>query len=207
MSKLEQITKYIENAKITKHQLEQICYCFAYDFTASATAQKLNVSRQTINSYYKMMREFLIEIQDTTNHINLQKIYCKDSLIIKYLSLNTTIIYYIQHNERVYILDQFDSSLEKIFDLINKQIKNTLITHKKVNAAKILYHSYEEEYFVSTYLHTTNKLEEFITQRLKKFRGLNKNNNKLHIKESIIRYKHDEEFLFKSLYSIFHRRN
>ena len=203
MSKLEKITTYIENAKINNQQLNQICYCFAYDFTASATAEKLHLSRQTINSYYKMMREFLIEVQDATNHINLQKIYRKESLLIKHLSLGSNVICYIEHNEIPYIVDETERNVEKIYDVINTQIKNTLVSNRKVNTAKIFYHSHEEEYFVSTYLYTRNKLEEFVTQRLKKFRGLNKNNNRLHIKESIIRYKHDEEFLFKLLCTIF----
>jgi len=170
MSKLEKITTYIENAKINNQQLNQICYCFAYDFTASATAEKLHLSRQTINSYYKMMREFLIEVQDATNHINLQKIYRKESLLIKHLSLGSNVMYYIQHNEIPYIVDETERNVEKISDVINTQIKNTLVSNRKVNTAKIFYHSHEEEYFVSTYLYTTNKLEEFVTQRLKKFR-------------------------------------
>jgi len=203
MSKLEKITAYIQNAKIDDEQLKKICYCFAYDMTASATAQKLDLSRQTINSYYKMMREFLVEVQDTTNHIHFQKIYCKDPFTLKYISIGSGIVYYLEKNGIFYILDETNKKLDKLYNLLNRQIKDTLISTKKANTAKILYHSHEKEYFIATYLYTTNELGEFVTQRLKKFRGLNKNNNRLHIKESIIRYRHNEEFLFKSLCSIF----
>lgn len=204
MSKIENINKYLKNAKINNQQLKKICYFFAYDFTASATAKELALSRQTINSYYKMMREFLIETQDSKNYINLNKMYCKESFIIKYFRLGTHVIYYIQHNDMFYILDELDGKLEKIYDVINAHIKNSLISNKKANSAKIFYDSQAKEYFVSTFFSTINTHEEFIVQRLKKFRGLNKHNNKIHVKESIIRYQHNKDFLFKSLYSIFH---
>ena len=36
-----------------------ICYFFSEDFTASQTSKKLKISRQTINTYYKIFRELL----------------------------------------------------------------------------------------------------------------------------------------------------
>ena len=200
MSKLEIINKYLKNAKINNTQLEQICHCFAFDLTASDTAKELGLSRQTINTYYKMLREFLIEEQDNKQVNNN---FYKDCFSLKYINLNGQVTYYIQYNDIPYILDETNKDLRKILDFVNLDIKDTLITHRKANTARILYHSSEDKYFLVTYLHSTNKLEKFVTTRLKKFRGLNKKNNILHIKESIIRYKHNEEFLFNSLSMIY----
>jgi len=199
MSKLELINKYLKNAKINTKQLKKICYCFAHDFTASNTAKELGLSRQTINSYYKMIREFLIEEQDK---IQLNDSFDKNCFSLKYINVNTQVIYYIQYNDTQYILDDKNKKLQKILNFVRSNVKDTLISHRKANTARILYHSPQDEYFVSTFLHSHNKLEEFINTRLKKFRGLNKNNNILHIKESIIRYNNNEDFLFNSLTKI-----
>jgi len=184
-----------------QEQIKKICHYFAYDFTATNTAKKVNLSRQTINNYYKTLRKLLIETQDTKDHEDLQNFYCKDGFTIKYLCIHSNIIYYLEHNDKAYILNETDQNLKKLYDILNAQIKTTLLSHKKVNTATILYHSHEEEYFVSTYLHCENTLEKFIVSRLKKFHGISKTNQIIHIKESIIRYNHDEEFLFKLLYS------
>lgn len=200
MSKLELINKYLKNAKITTKQLKKICHCFAHDFTASNTAKELGLSRQTINCYYKMIREFLIEKQDS---MIVNDTFDTSCFSLKYINVNTQIIYYIQDNDTQYILDETNENFKKIHNFINLDIKDTLISHRKANTARILYHSPGDEYFVATYLHSTNKLEEFINTRLKKFRGLNKNNNIVHIKESIIRYNNNETFLYNSLTRIF----
>ena len=57
MSRLENKNIITNKIKIETSQLKKICYFFSKDFTASQTANKLNISRQTINSYYKIFRE------------------------------------------------------------------------------------------------------------------------------------------------------
>ena len=200
MSKLEYIHKYIQNAKINTIQLRKLCHCFALDFTASDTAKELGLSRQTINSYYKMIREFLIEEQDKMQNNDS---FNQNCFSLKYINVNSQIVFYIQYNDVQYILDERNKNLQDILNFVKSNVKDTLISHRKANTARILYHSPQDEYFVSTYSHSTNKLEEFINTRLKKFRGLNKNNNILHIKESIIRYNYNEDFLFNSLTKVF----
>lgn len=200
MSKLENINKYIKNSKINTKQLKKLCHCFAHDLTASNTAKEVGLSRQTINSYYKMIREFLIEKED---NLNLNKNFDKSSFSLKYINLQSQIIYYIQYNDTPYILDETNVNLKEIVNFINTNIKNNLVSNKNVNTAKILYHTYQNEYFVATYLNSINNLDNFINTRLKKFRGLNKSNNELHVKESILRYNNNESFLIDSLSSIF----
>ncbi|PUE65704.1 hypothetical protein B0175_07495, partial [Arcobacter lacus] len=41
-------------------KLKKICIYFSKDFTASETSKILNLSRQTINYYYKIFRESII---------------------------------------------------------------------------------------------------------------------------------------------------
>jgi len=200
MSKLEHINRYIKNAKLDKQQLKKICYYFAHDFTASATAQELGLSRQTINSYYKMMREILLSNQNEIDYSVLIQNLTENFFLIKYINLNSNIIYYIEYNNLYFIID--DNNLTKISTFINKKIQNKLNSNSKINTARVLYHEEQKEYFISTYLHTLNPLEEYITQRLKKFRGINKNNSMQHLQESLIRYNYNEKFLYTSLSAI-----
>ena len=202
MSKSELIKNYLKNAKINTKQLRAILHCFAFDFTASQTAQKVGLSRQTINSYYKIIREFLIELYDNTK---IDNNFSTNPFLLKYINLNSQIIFYVQNDDFQCLLDDINYSDSMINDFITQDVKNSLINHKKANTARILYHTPQKEYFISTYLYSTNSLEEFISQRLKKFRGINKNNNMIHIKESMIRYNISEEFLFNSLNRIFNK--
>ena len=50
MSRLENKNIITNKIKIETSQLKKICYFISKDFTASQTAEKLNISRQTINS-------------------------------------------------------------------------------------------------------------------------------------------------------------
>jgi len=200
MSKIEYITNYLKNAKITSYQLKKICYCFAYDFTASSTSKEIGISRQTINSYYKMIREFLIDTQESYKS---EDSFNKSCFYLHYIRLNTQIIYYIQNNETQYVLNDTNKQLLEIENFITTPIKKYLMEHKKANTARIMFHAPQNEYFISTYLTTSNDFETYLNTRLKKFRGLNKNNNILHIKESIIRYNTSKEFLYNTLSSIF----
>ena len=146
-----------------------------------------------------MIREFLVEEQDNTLENENVNDY---SFTLKYINLNSEIIYYIQCNESEYILEETNKSLNKSFNFVTLKVKYSLITGKKVNTARVIYDSTQDEYFIATYLHSTNMLEEFISARLKKFRGLNKNNTTLHIKESILRYNNNKTTLLDSLSKI-----
>ena len=201
MSKMEPINKFIKNARINNKQLKKICYFFAYDFTATQTAKELSLSRQTINSYFKMMREFLLSNQDNIDYKLLNKNLKKNFFLIKYINLNSNIIYYIEYKNLYFIIE--DKYLKEISHFINTKIQNKLISYKKINTARVLYDEEEQEYFISTYMHTHNQLEKHIIERLKKFRGINKNNSMLHLQESLIRYNYNKEFLYNSLSLIF----
>ncbi len=203
MSKLELLNKPIKNAKIDQLQLKKICYYFAYDFTASQTAQELSLSRQTINSYYKKIRESLIIDFDSLNTILLSKQLNKQSFELKYIKLKSDTIYYIELDNKAYLIDSSNLYLKGINSFINNNLKDSLINHKRANCAKVLFNSYQKEFFIANYSKSPNNLNEFINNRIKKFRGLNKNNVDIHIKESIIRYESTNTILFTILKRIF----
>jgi len=67
MSKLEFLNSHIKNAKINTKKLKNILLCFTEDLTASQTAERVDLSRQTINNYYKIIRTYLIARQNITD--------------------------------------------------------------------------------------------------------------------------------------------
>lgn len=204
MSKLEFIDDRIKNAKINQLQFKKICKLFAYDYTASQTAKELGLSRQTINSYYKTIRESLIKnLNHQIEQIPISKVD-KFSFELKYIKLKSNTIYFIELKNTPYIINTETQYFEEIYSFINNELKNTLIDHKRANCAKVLYNSYQNEFFVANYSKSTNDIEDFVSNRLKQFRGLNKNNIEIHIKESFIRFNQNQNSLYRTLVKTFY---
>lgn len=203
MSKLEFINNQLKNAKINNKQLKNICHCFADDLTASQTAKKLELSRQTINSYYKMIREALLEERTLINNIILKNDFSKNCFVLRYLSVHSYIIYYMECNSKTYILNNQNKTIEDIQKFLKHHVKDSLKDHKRANSARVLYNTHADEYFVASFLKSSNELEEFVNQRVKRFRGLNKNNILNHIEESMIRFDNNSIFVFNTLKRLF----
>ncbi len=88
MSNIDLIKYKIKNSKLTSSKLEKLSLCFTQDLTASQTAKKLDISRQTVNSYYKKIRFHLIS--------NEKKITCKNSCLLKYINFNNEIMFFLK---------------------------------------------------------------------------------------------------------------
>lgn len=203
MSKIELTNYKYQNPRIDKVKFKNISICFIKDFTASQTATSLKFSRQTINSYYKLIRTYLLQYQNITTKLEVNNILSKkETLYLKYIKINQEILYYIEHENKIYLLDNENPLFEELSNFIKKDLKDRLRNHKKANCAKILKNSYSNEYFVSSFLRTSTEFNCFTTNRLKKFRGINKNNYILHIKESIIRFNSKKETLLQSLINL-----
>ena len=99
MSRLENKNIITNKIKIETSQLKKICYFFSKDFTASQTAEKLNISRQTINSYYKIFREILFDsyINSKNGEIDLN---------ITYMKIYEKNIYFLQEENKIVLLDK-----------------------------------------------------------------------------------------------------
>ena len=78
MSNIKTTNIINSKTKIEATKLKEICYFFSEDFTASQTSKKLKISRQTINTYYKIFRELLFnELFLIKNNQNLAISYIK----------------------------------------------------------------------------------------------------------------------------------
>jgi len=198
----EEILNYLKNAKIKDKKLEQICYYFAKDYTASQTAVSLNLSRQTINNYYKIIRILLLQKQEELILFLKKNNFCDNSFNIKYIKLNKNIFYFIECNEKVFILDTEQNFLPNIDIFIEQKLKNLFQGNKKTNSAKVLFSKNTNKYLITKFFKSENTMEEFVNTRLKKFRGLNKTNLQLQVKESQFRFNYSQEYLYNTLINI-----
>ncbi|RXJ94399.1 hypothetical protein CRV00_07455 [Malaciobacter molluscorum] len=191
------ILKNLNSRKIELTKIEDIYKYFIQDFTASDTAKKVNLSRQTINKYYKDFRTLLLN--KTQNRFDITNT-SQDYIILYNYSFNKIDLYYIEHKNRYYYLDKEETNNKKLFNLIEYEIKEKLANHKKANAVKILYNKDKNSYFILGYLNSSKNINDYISKRLKKFRGINKNNYKMYLEESFIRYNTNKEYLLNFIF-------
>jgi transposase len=196
MSKLELTKLPIKNAKINDKQVENIFNMFKLDQTASITAKELNISRQTVNSYYKVIRKSLVSEFDKRNSYKLQKIFYEKTFLVKYLKISGRYLFYIENQNTFLFLDNINISHNlKLF--LEEELIKSLINHKKANSAKVIFNPSTNKYTIINFLKLDDKLNLFIHHRLKKFRGINKDNLDTHIKESIFRFNYNHTSILK----------
>jgi len=198
----EEILSYLKNAKIQEETLKKICYCFVEDYTAIQTANKLSLSRQTINNYYKILRTLLICKQEELIDSIQRSSVCNNSFSIKYLKITKNIYFLLQCNEKIFILNEDSQFLPKLEKFIEIEIKELLLNKSKNNCAQVLFNQKEEKYLITKLYKTVNPMQDFMDQRLKKFRGLNKKNIEIHLKESQFRYNYSSTYLYETLISL-----
>ncbi|RXJ99209.1 hypothetical protein CRU98_07560 [Arcobacter sp. CECT 8986] len=191
------ILKNLNSKKIELTKIEDIYKYFIQDFTASDTAKEVNLSRQTINKYYKDFRNLLLS--KTQNRFDITNT-SQECIILYSYSFNKIDFYYIEHKNKYYYLDKEDIKNKELFNLIEDKIKEKLNNHKKANAVKILYNKNKNSYFILGYLNSSKNINDYISKRLKKFRGINKNNYKMYLEESFIRYNTNKAHLLNILF-------
>ena len=199
MSRVENIKIQIKNAKVKSHIISEICYCFSNDYTAIQTASQTGYSRQTINHYYKMFRNKIIERNILAEYNISSKILNSRSIEIKHLNIYNHDVFYIESEMGIFILDNQSNLPNKLSTFIEKNIRTTLINHKKANCVRILQNIECNSFITSGYFKASNSFEEFLHERLKKFRGINKNNFYIHLNESLFRYNQREKGIYEEI--------
>lgn len=197
MSRLENKNIITNKIKIETSQLKKICYFFSKDFTASQTAEKLNISRQTINSYYKIFREILFDsyINSKNGEIDLN---------ITYMKIYEKNIYFLQEENKIVLLDKESFIFPNINSFIQNKLEQTFANHKKNNSVRLIYNKYTKNFTILGFYTTNTSVQTFIDTRLKKFRGIKKENLQSHIKESFFRFNHSNGQIYERVLNHFH---
>ena len=199
MSNLENTTIQIKNAKIDSDNINKICLYFSKDYTASQTAKEIGFSRQTINHYYKLIRNKIAQDNMIFDFKAIKNILVQNYIEIKHINIYNHNIFYTQSNEGIFILNEQSSLPIALSIYFDEHIKDSLVQHKKANSVRILYNRDNNSYITSGFFKSDNHFEEFVHNRLRKFRGINKNNFYLHLKESLFRYNYNTEEIYKKI--------
>lgn len=199
MSKLENIEIRVKNAKVKSHTIDKICYYFSEDFTAIQTAKQTGYSRQTINHYYKLIRTNIVKNKISQDYKLIKEVLKEKYIEIKHLNIYNHDIFYIESSNGIIILEDKSILPYKLSMFIKENIENSLINHKKANCARILYNKEKNTHITSGFFRSNNNFEQFLNERLKKFRGINKNNIHLHLSESVFKYNHNKSYIYEEI--------
>lgn len=198
MSRIENITVKIKHAKVKK--IEKICSYFSQDYTAIQTAQELGISRQTVNHYYKILRDKLSKEFIFSDSIILDKLLETKVLHIKHLHIYNQDIFYLSHEDVILVLDHTDNLHTKLNEFIQNSLKNPLSKHIKANCARVLINQDNQSFLISGYLkEDNNSFEQFLLKRLKQFRGVSKEKIFSYLKESQIRYNFSSSTIYERI--------
>lgn len=199
MLNIEKTNIQIKNAKIKSHNIAMICYYFSKDYTAIQTASLIGCSRQTVNHYYKIFRTKILEQNNLENFRKNKFLENQNLLEIKHINIYKHNIFYVQTIYGIFVLNNQNNIDLKLKDFIKDNLEVSLPKHKKANCARVLHNKQNDTYLISAYLKSDNILEEFLLSRLKKFRGINKNNFYSHLNESIFRYNNKNKNLYTKI--------
>jgi DNA-binding CsgD family transcriptional regulator len=198
MSKNENITIKLKYSKIKN--FEKICFYFSQDYTATQTAQEMGISRQTINNYYKILRDKLNEEFIGLDNLILEEISTMQLLNIRYINIYKTDIFYIICENKIIILNESVESNSKLNSFIQTSVKDPLSKHKRANCARVLKNKDKETFLVSVFLKKEdNTFEDYLQTRLNQFRGINKEKLFSYLKESQIRYNSSPSIIYQKI--------
>lgn len=199
MSNPENTTIQIKNAKVKSQYINKICYCFSQDYTAIQTAKEIGYSRQTINHYYKLIRNKIAENNVLSDYRIIENILKQNHIEVKHLNIYNHNIFYTESNDGIFILNNHPALPFNLSKFLEENIQDNLIHHKKANSVRILYNKEKNTYITSGYFKSDDCFEQFIQTRLRKFRGINRNNFYLHLKESLFRYNYNTNDIYTKI--------
>lgn len=198
MSRNENVTIKIKYSKVKN--LEKICSYFSQDYTAIQTAQKTGISRQTVNQYYKLLRTKINEEFIYIDEIILKEVLKTKLVHIKCANIYKTDIFYIQHKNKILVLDETISYENKLGNFLQTYLKERLTKHKRANCARVLLCKDNQTFLLSGLLKDEdNSFEDYLQTRLKQFRGISKEKLFFYLKESQIRFNSPFEMIYQKI--------
>ena len=112
-------------------------------------------------------------------------------------------IYFLEKNNKIFLLNEKSFISSTINNFIKDKLEQTLENNKKTNSVRIIYNEYTKNFTILGYYNSLNDLEEFINNRLRKFRGIKKENLSNHIQESFFRFNHSIDEINQKILTYF----
>lgn len=217
------LNKYVERSRISEAKFREIVKLFSIDLEADQTAQVTGLSRNTINKYYKAFRERIVELCDLdspfTGEVEVDESYFGARRIKGKRgrgAYGKTIVFGLLKREgKVYTEIVPDVKAATLQAVIRGHVEIDSVIHSDgwrgynglvdIGYDKHFRVHHGENEFVRGKSHI-NGIESFWSyakMRLTKFRGIDKSNFNLHLKECEFRFNNRGEDLYKILLQIF----
>ncbi|HEO98186.1 MAG: IS1595 family transposase [Campylobacterales bacterium] len=211
--------KYVTSSHISEAKFREIIKYFSEDLNATQISNSTNISRPTINKYLKAIRTRIVEYCNIDSPLSkeaeVDESYLKDRSIKSQIgrgrSGKTIVFGLLKREGKIYTEIVPDAKKALMQAIIRGKVGIDSVTHSEGWRG---YHGLVDirhnKYFrIHQGEHSQiNEIESFWSYakiRLAKFRGINKENFNLHLKESEYRFNHRGEDLYKQLLKIFRK--
>ena len=208
------------NNKLSKYYKKKIIKCFALELTATQTAKLLKINRNTINRYYRVIRESIASYEDHLAHHFSGEIELDESYfgghhkgnIGRSTKSKIPVFGILKRNGIVYTQIVPDVSARTLKSIINKRVRNGSIIYsdswKSYNG--LVFYGYEhirishDKELVDNKKNHINGIESFwsyVKNKLSKYYGIRHEYFYLYLKEFKFRFnnknKNIEQLLIK----------
>lgn len=211
----------IRSQKISDYKVKKILLCFSLDFTATKTAQFLGLNRKTVDRYYNLFREKIMqasceEIRQLDGEIELDESYFGARRVRgkrgRGAAGKTPVFGLLKRSGKVFVSVVKNCSKEELLPIIQGRILEGSIVHTdgwKAYDGLILngydhyrvYHSKNEFARGKNHVNGIESFWSFAKRRLVKFNGIVSHKFNLYLKECEFRFNYRNENLFdKMLY-------
>ena len=206
---------------LSDYKIKKIMKCFCIDLTASKTAELLDINRNTINKYFNLFREKIVQHQLAqkmfSGEIELDESYFGARRIRgkrgRGAAGKTPVFGVLKRDGNVYVEIVKNCSKDQLMPIIQGKILegSTVYTDGwKAYDGLILngydhyrvFHSANELVRGKSHVNGIESFWSFSKRRLAKFNGLTDDNFIFHLKECEFRFNHRHKDLFFSLWSI-----
>ncbi len=210
--------KYIKVAHFSEVKFRVILKCFANDLTASQTAVFTNLSRNTINRIYTLLRKKIFNLSQKNTQekgtFELDESYFGAKRVRgkrgRGAAGKTPVFGLLKRGGKVYVQIVKKCSRAQLLPIIQGKILEGSTIHTdgwRAYDGLILngythhrvYHSHNEFARGKCHVNGIENFWSYSKNRLSKFHGMNGNLFYLHLKESEFRYNHRHENLYMLL--------
>lgn len=205
---------------LSKYYIRKIINCFSLEFTATETSRKLKINRNTVNKYYRIIREAVVDYQEVQYKIQRVPKYInsfyfswnKNQGLTRALQEDTISFgiefrgdrVYVQHIDSELIRSKFGQETlqhfnqEENYFLTELISSNLFLDKKKENAETIA----DSSGVFKNQSDTANKYFNYAQQKLTKFYGVKEQYTYMYLKELEFRFNNQGRDLSKLIWRI-----
>ena len=206
-----------ERWRLSKYRVKKILHCFCVDIPAIAAAELLGYNRKTIDRYFNIFREHILEYQHEaikpfTGEIELDESYFGARRVRGKRGRGaigkTPVFGVLKRNDKVFLTVVSHCSKEELLPIIKGQILEDAVIYtdgwKAYDGLIIngydhyrVFHSNNEFARGKCHVNGIEAFWSYAKRRLAKFNGIHSSKFVLHIKECEFRYNNKNENLMK----------